>query len=263
MCKRLFLTLAVVLIAGVLLFPLTAYAEESAEDTIHTAEDESTITGDDFLFTLFGIPLDELEAFLSAYDLTFDDFSDFDFDGDIFGLIDDITESGIPPAGGDSNITPDGTATVVDNVFIEGNGLEFFTFTTEAGNVFYLVIDRSRTANNVYFLNAVNEWDLIALAERGKVVGGNTSTSGIPNTPGGNTEDPPDEPGTPEPPPAKSNNTGMLIFLLLGIAAVGGVAYYFKIVRPKRQPADDDYGGDDEDDYLGDTDEETDPGERD
>ena len=48
--------------------------------------------------------------------------------------------------------TPEGTGTVVDNATDE-DGKEFFTITTPSENVFYLVIDRQRTDNNVYFLN--------------------------------------------------------------------------------------------------------------
>lgn len=61
--------------------------------------------------------------------------------------------------------TPEGTGTVVDNATDE-DGKEFFTITTPSENVFYLVIDRQRTDNNVYFLNAVTEDDLLALAEK-------------------------------------------------------------------------------------------------
>lgn len=52
----------------------------------------------------------------------------------------------------------------VDNA-TDADGKEFFTITTPAENVFYLVIDRQRETENVYFLNAVTEADLLALAE--------------------------------------------------------------------------------------------------
>ena len=72
-----------------------------------------------------------------------------------------------PPAAEETTtkpFTPDGTGTVVDNATDE-DGKEFFTITTPSENIFYLVIDRQRTENNVYFLNAVTEKDLLALAE--------------------------------------------------------------------------------------------------
>ena len=66
-----------------------------------------------------------------------------------------------PPAAEETTtkpFTPDGTGTVVDNATDE-DSKEFFTITTPSENVFYLVIDRQRTENNVYFLNAVTEKD--------------------------------------------------------------------------------------------------------
>lgn len=61
-------------------------------------------------------------------------------------------------------LTPDGTGTVVDNATNE-DGKEFFTITTVDETVFYLVIDRQKSTENVYFLNAVTMADLMALAE--------------------------------------------------------------------------------------------------
>ena len=63
--------------------------------------------------------------------------------------------------------TPEGTGTVLDNA-TDQDGKEFFTITTAEEAVFYLVIDRQRGAENVYFLNAVTVADLLALAEPGQ-----------------------------------------------------------------------------------------------
>ena len=52
----------------------------------------------------------------------------------------------------------DGTGTVVDNATDE-DGKEFYTITTPDENIFYLVIDKQKTTDNVYFLNAVTEAD--------------------------------------------------------------------------------------------------------
>ena len=60
--------------------------------------------------------------------------------------------------------TPNGTGTVLDNATSEDEK-EFYTIVTEDENVFYLVIDKQRDADNVYFLNAVTESDLMSLAE--------------------------------------------------------------------------------------------------
>ena len=56
--------------------------------------------------------------------------------------------------------TPDGTGTVVDNATDE-DGKEFYTITTADESVFYLVIDKQKTSENVYFLNTVTTDDLL------------------------------------------------------------------------------------------------------
>ena len=144
--------------------------------------------------------------------------------------------------------TPEGTGTVVDNA-TDGDGKEFFTITTPNENIFYLVIDRQRSGENVYFLNAVTEADLMALAEI--------------------TEEPPAPQPEPEPEPApapepeleKKSNSGMLL-LVLGLALIGGGAgWYFKVYRPKQEkaagpvedyddPGDDLPPWDEEDEYI-------------
>jgi len=148
------------------------------------------------------------------------------------------TESMIPLS--PKAFTPDGQATVIDWA-TEYDGKEFYTFKTPAGNVFYLIIDHARGMDNVYFLNAVTEQDLIALAEQAKNTNNSGGISVIPTTQPpteDKTDENPDKPGTT---PSKQNsNTGMIIFVLIGVAAVGGVAYYMKIVRPKKQANNDD-----------------------
>lgn len=124
--------------------------------------------------------------------------------------------------------TPDGTGTVVDNATDE-DGKEFFTITTADEAVFYLVIDRQRSAENVYFLNAVTVADLMALAELGPE----------PEAPPPVQEQEPD-PGPdpePEPEPEKSGGAGMLLAALAVLALGGGAGWYFKIYRPKQQKA--------------------------
>ena len=133
--------------------------------------------------------------------------------------------------------TPDGTGTVVDNA-TDQDGKEFFTITTAEEAVFYLVIDRQRETENVYFLNAVTVADLMALAE----------SSGEPAAP----EPPPEpepEPTTPEPEPVpeKKGGAGPLLLALAVVVIGGGAGWYFKIYRPKLQKAaepEEDYGGD-------------------
>ena len=134
--------------------------------------------------------------------------------------------------------TPDGTGTVVDNA-TDQDGKEFFTITTAEKAVFYLVIDRQRETENVYFLNAVTVADLMALAE----------SSGEPAAPEPPLETEP-EPTTapePEPVPEKKGGAGPLLLALAVVVIGGGAGWYFKIYRPKLQKAaepEEDYGGD-------------------
>lgn len=141
--------------------------------------------------------------------------------------------------------TPEGTGTVVDNATDE-DGKEFFTITTPSENVFYLVIDRQRTDNNVYFLNAVTENDLLALAEE----------SPEPEVPEPTVQPEPEPEPTPEPEPEKETggNMGSLLIVLAVLLVGGGVGYYFKVYRPKHEAADldeDDYDYEDEADPYG------------
>jgi len=150
-------------------------------------------------------------------------------------------------------LTPPGTGTVVDNVTNE-NGIEFFTITSANGNIFFLIIDRQRDMENVYFLNAVTERDLLALAEESGDTWEMTSTP------------PPIIPGTPtvpevevvtepehilEPEPVQSGGMGMIVLLIILALGGGAAGYYFKIYRPQQQQSNtaDEFDYEDEDAY--------------
>ena len=71
-----------------------------------------------------------------------------------------------------SPLTPKGNLTAVDDVHQVTDtskstiqDKEFLTVESKNGNTFYIIIDRSGTTENVYFLNAVDESDLAALLE--------------------------------------------------------------------------------------------------
>jgi hypothetical protein len=117
-------------------------------------------------------------------------------------------------------------------------GKEFFTVTATDGSVYYLIIDRQRGTQNVYFLTAVTREGLLSLTE-----GGAITSPGL-NQP---------EPQTPETPvpapqlepeqPAQNSggmNTGTIIFILIAVGIAGGAGYYFKIVKPRREAAQAD-----------------------
>ena len=230
--------LAAFMIMAVFITPITAYANEDGEPddpVIAYGEEESAPVYD--LEDLGELNLNELfEAFTVSELLEmFSMFGGMEFDDD------EPNESAIPD--NSRPFTPDGQATVVDLAY-EGDGKMFYTFKTPAGNVFYLIIDRERGMDNVYFLNAVTEYDLLALAESGKIAP-NVPESAIPTNPPSTTnpndgENPDDPAEDDKPPTPKKSNIGMLIFLLIGAAAVGIAGYYIKIVRPKQQAGMDD-----------------------
>ena len=128
--------------------------------------------------------------------------------------------------------TPNGTGTVVD--FATGeDGKIFYTIVTPDESVFYLVVDRQRNTENVYFLNAVTVDDLMSLAVNPAPKPG---TAVVPVTPPP-TDGNPAEP-TPAPEPKQGgNNTGMLIIVLVLAVIGGGAGWYFKIYKPKQQGA--------------------------
>lgn len=141
-------------------------------------------------------------------------------------------------------LTPDGNATLVDQAS-DKDGKEFYTFTSPAGNQFFLIIDKQRSDNNVYFLDYVTEKDLISLAKKDK------ENSLITEAPEPETkqpepeikeEKPEEKPVEEETSEKKQSNAGMVLILLLVTVGVGIVAYYFKILKPKQElEAADDF----------------------
>ena len=136
----------------------------------------------------------------------------------------------------DNPFTPDGSATVVDNATDE-QGKEFYTIMTPDENVFYLIIDKQRDSENVYFLNAVTESDLMALAQ--KDTDSQTVTPTAPSEPEPAAPAEPEEPSEPETsepepeqPAPKSNNSMMFLVIVAALAA-GGLGYYFKVYLQK------------------------------
>lgn len=60
-------------------------------------------------------------------------------------------------------LTPDGNLEIVDDIVQEDK--QFITVKSRSGAEFYIVIDRSRDSENVYFLNQVDDVDIFALLE--------------------------------------------------------------------------------------------------
>ena len=149
-----------------------------------------------------------------------------------------------------------GNATLVEDVTNEDVVRQFITVKTKNGNVFYLLIDKlADGGEDVYFMNLVDEYDLLAFAEdfpeNAPVnVGKDKKTSADGEDTDDETADTDDESGeeTETPNSANADNGSNTIILLVGAALLvgGGAFYYFKIYKggkskaPKQSVSDDD-----------------------
>lgn len=284
---------ALVLCMGAFFMPLTAYASGEADTTPPVISAEVLdgmlhIEAHDSGCGVDAVYIDGKRVNYrvdNAIDLEFEDFAApdaetvgvyaIDFAGNQSQTV-EVTNPLHKTVPAEKPFTPDGHASVVDNA-TDGDGKEFFTFTTPEENIFYLVVDRQRESENVYFLNAVTESDLMALAEKEKD-GSAASESAVPETAccscsdrceagmvnmdcpvckndlkscvGTEPEPPVTKEPEPEPEQPKKGSGGTMIFVLLAVAVVGGAGYYLKIYKPKHDLDDaedlDDLWGDDE-----------------
>ena len=133
-----------------------------------------------------------------------------------------------------NQLTPPGNLTLVDDLSgAQTNEKQFITVTTKNGNYFYIIIDRAGNKENVYFLNLVDEYDLLQIlqgedAETPPLPPGMAITPPTDETPGQDTEP------VPAPQPRQNNMTQLLIMLAVIAAIGGGAFYYFKVLKPKQ-----------------------------
>jgi hypothetical protein len=137
-------------------------------------------------------------------------------------------------------ILPPGTGTVVD-VFAGEDGRKFYTIQTPAGNTFYLIIDFTKQSENVYFLDAVQEKDLLALAEKAAGNADPGTNSNPASGPSGNQAEPKPESG--------DSMSGMILIAAIVVVG-GGAGIYFKVIRKRRNADSRDEYEDGEDDYA-------------
>ena len=168
----------------------------------------------------------------------------------------------------------DGNLVTRDLLYDEHTNKQFITVQTSGGATFYLVIDYDKPVDEkgeqyeTYFLNMVDEADLLAAAEAAGVEQAVCSCSekceaGAVNTEcavcsvkknkcaGTQPEPVETEENAPEDTePETGGNPGMLLAVLAVAVVGGGSAFYFKVIRPKQQEAagpEEDYGGEPED----------------
>lgn len=125
-----------------------------------------------------------------------------------------------------------GGGTVAEQVITDGsNDSErlFYTVTTKDEHVFYLMIDQSRSDNNVYLLDQVTDDDLYALA-----AGDEESKQKEKETLIFDSE-PSADIATSQTPVTQTASAGdwflWVVLILLAVAAI----YYYKIYKPKQQ----------------------------
>lgn len=140
-------------------------------------------------------------------------------------------------------LTPSGNLTLVDDITTENDSeKQFITVISKNGNYFYIIIDRENDKENVYFLNLVDEYDLLQLL-------GEEFTMPEPELVEVEVLVEVEKEVEPEPEPIAEEKSGsMLPFLLLLALGGGGAYYYFNFIKAKEDsPIDNEFDDDDED----------------
>lgn len=141
----------------------------------------------------------------------------------------------------------------------DGSVKVFYTFETENGKVFYLIINRTQNSEEVHFLTDVSENDLLnTTSDNSEVLPKNSAalSSGLPVTQEPKIEEQPEseeetteevETQVPEPEEPVNEDKPMGTYIVLGIvgAIAIGLTYYFKVVRKKEEFLDEE----DDDDF--------------
>lgn len=142
-------------------------------------------------------------------------------------------------------LTPEGNLTLVDDIAsASSSDKQFITVVTKSGNYFFIIIDRAAETENVYFLNKVDEADLMSiLKESGYEIA--TTPSPTPTThptaemeSAGETDD------------GKSGGASLILIGVLAAAAVGAFVFLKKrksTQKPVPRMEDFEYDYDDED----------------
>ena len=195
----------------------------------------------------------------------------FDIDGEMMasflslfsGMFEEDEPVTVPDIHG---LTPDGNLSLVDDIGpVTGEGQQFVTLVTKAGNYFYLIIDRDEKGEEtVHFLNLVDERDLFSLMEEdeqasyteqlaaeqaAKEAAEKAAAEAATAESGEGDEAKTDK----DKESGKSRNMLPLLLIPVILAAAGG-GWFFMQTKKKKQEAekpdpDADYTDDDEEDY--------------
>lgn len=158
-------------------------------------------------------------------------------------------------------LTPKGNLTLVDDVSEkEGEALSYMTVKTKNGNTFYLIVDRSNDEENVYFLNMVDEADLMALMDQDtqnkfaeiNANKGSENTETIPANKEETSNTDNEKAEEKENTKPQTNHAVPMLLTFLVIGGIGAGCYYkFKIVPEKKaDEVDEDMEFEDDEDYV-------------
>lgn len=162
-----------------------------------------------------------------------------------------VTEHTTSTTSGNAESTPEAIQTdKTSSVTTKEGGKEFYTITTKGNKVFYLIVDKDKTSNNVYFLTEVAENDLLNFTDSNTVTLPQNSAvieSALPDV----SESETDQEETEKKPMAEKEtektdgNTGT--FVLMALVLVGVGAFYFLKIRKKKESFEAGYDEEDED----------------
>ena len=163
-------------------------------------------------------------------------------------------------------LTPDGNLSLVDDIGpVTGEGQQFVTLVTKAGNYFYLIIDRNEKGEeNVHFLNLVDERDLFTLMEEDdqniyteQLAAEQAAKEAAEKAAqeAAQKESEADQDADKDKESGKSRNMLPLLLIPLIIAAAGGGWFYVQTKKKKQAvntpDPDADYTDDDDDEDYG------------
>ena len=223
----------------IVLTPFTASAEDVTEvsETTVGVSSETTV-----LESTLPVSLDNRDTTISVADSA------------------DFSKNAETSQAAEKSTLPSGNGMLLEDVPDENVNRQFLTIQSKNGNTFYIVIDKDNEGKgNVYFMNLVDEYDLMAFADKfpDEDKDGNKKKT---ETVTMDTEDETpteaenenvvseEEQTTTSNNPVKAAGKNLLVPAIGVLALIGGAAFYFLKVKGSSAKNDKNYDYDEEDD---------------